>query len=547
MARQSTTPVAFGRTIRKDDVVAMTSGRAGKIVPIDYIPLLRGDSASGRVGVDVELAEMPRPLLNGVTANFQAWFVPKTAHPQFAGYDEFMNSYNGETIRALGQADRSPPDFFMTTQADELTYQDDLEIIKTLGIHLQGKGDGNTRFFNTDLIDAYNLIVNFRLAAHSSKLTRRDYASENLLNSTKLAPAFWPSNRRTRIVPDYERALVIGALDLDVAAGQIPVEGIRRTGGAPGTPQTISGSFGGSSVRIGTNGTSDLFFDIGVGDVSEIFADMTGQTVGISLADLDRARESVAFGKLRASMAGNDTTGFDSDEAILAELMQGFSVPEDHWNRPWLLDSKRTTFGMLERHATDAANLNDSVTTGRASAQLSLNVPRNDIGGVIIVTVEVLPERLDERQLDDWIRYTTPEQLPNALRDVQRVEPVDQVFKRRIDARHTDGNSLYGYEPMNDVWNREFTRLGGAFYQEDPANPWTEQRQAIWQHNVVDPEYTSDHYVCPEDFPHDVFSDTTADAFEIVVRHSVRISGLTQFGDVLNENNDDYLEVTSEE
>lgn len=37
-----------------------------------------------------------------------------------------------------------------------------------------------------------------------------------------LKPAIWPPNRMHNIVPDYERALVMGALELDVSAGNIP-------------------------------------------------------------------------------------------------------------------------------------------------------------------------------------------------------------------------------------------------------------------------------------------------------------------------------------
>lgn len=76
MARQSTTPVSFNKSTRKDTAVLMSSARAGVVAPIAYIPLLPGDSASGRVGIDVALKEMPKPLLNAVHANVQAWFVP---------------------------------------------------------------------------------------------------------------------------------------------------------------------------------------------------------------------------------------------------------------------------------------------------------------------------------------------------------------------------------------------------------------------------------------------------------------------------------------
>ena len=141
---------------------------------------------------------------------------------------------------------------------------------------------------------------------------------------------------------------------------------------------------------------------------------------------------------------------------------------------------------------------------------------------------------------DEFLFCLQPDDLPNALRDVQRVEPVDLVLNRRIDARHATPNALYGYEPMNDKWNRDFTRLGGDFYMGTPGGGWTENRSNIWQTEIVNPSFSGTHYLAPSPFPHDVFSDTEGSAFEFVCRHEVRINGLTQIGDVLAENNDDY-------
>jgi hypothetical protein len=542
MARQSNTPVAFNRTTRSDNGAVMTSGRAGLCYPVDYIPLLRGDSCSGSFTIDINLAEMPKPLMNGVQLNVQAWFVPKAAHPQFAGYDEFMHSYQEENINALGDTSRTPPPFFNVINNDtNINTIRNSEMFKHLGLHMTP-----SHWHHSDLIDAFNLIYNFRLAAHSSRLTRRQYVAENLANSVALPPAFWASSRFTNVVPDYERALIVGTLDLDVEAGRLPLEGFfaGSASGGSALPLTTDDpdDWKGTSVGTSPGGNyRDVYVkDEGGGDVRTLFADMVGSTVGVTLADIDKARTTQAFAKLRTAYAGNDATGFDNDDAIVAELMQGFSVPADQFKRPWLLSAKRVPFGFVERHATDAANLDDSVSVGMTSTTLSLNVPRQDTGGVIVITVEVVPERLDERASDEWMYVTSPAQLPDALRDVQRVEPVDPVISRRLDTLHTSPFDVYGYEPMNMQWQRSYTRLGGKFYQSDPTTPFTEARAGLWQTGIIDPEYNETHYLCPADFPHDVFSDTAGDAFELVARHSVAISGLTQMGDVLAENNDDY-------
>lgn len=549
MARQSTTPVPFENSLRPDDDVAMTSGRAGVVQPLGYIPLLAGESMSGRVGIDIKLAEMPRPLLNAVTANFQAWFVPKSAYPQFPGRDELNHSMTGDVIKSLGAVDRAPPAYFTTISGATLVTAAGSAMFKALGLHVP---TGST--INTDLIDAFVLVYNFRLAAHSSRLTRRNYASENIAVATALPPAFWPSGRFAHVVPDYEIALIQGSLDLDVLAGSLPVDGL-----AFAVPGTSAGA--GATMRKSapladetsvlnkwwaTSGTGVWVEGNGVTGAAakpELYAKMSGQTVSVTLSDIDVARLRQAYAKLHTAYAGNDATGFDNDDTLVALLMQGIDPGEDNFKRPWLLDSKRVPIGFAERFATDGASLDQSVTMGRASVTLSLNVPKTPVGGMVIYTVEVLPDRIDERMSDEFLLCTTFNDLPNPLRDIQRTLPVDFVLNRRLDALHTTPAGLYGYEPMNHKWKRDRTRMGGVFFEGTPGAVVTESRAGLWQTDIVNPTFTGTHHLAPVPFPHDVFSDTLADAFECVSRHSCVIVGNIQFGDVLAEANDDYAAV----
>lgn len=548
MARQNQSPVAFQRSRRMDTTQIMTSGRAGKFVPVTYIPVLRGDSLAGNFQATIELKDMPRPLENAVMVNWQAWYVPKSAHPQFSGYDEFLAAYQGKPIKALGQADRAPQSFFKTlVPAAQVAAAGNSEFAKTLGLHFNSNVP-----INVDLFDAFSLIYNFRLAAHSSRLARRKYYEEDAAESGKLPRAFWPTGRFSRVVPDYERALVVGALDLDVAAGRVPVSGL---GVGPTaaynfaqrdiveTPRAGQPAQRSARTSSEANSAANPLVVVDADGKPNVWAEMTGYGITTSLADIDKARTTQAFAKLRTAYAGNDTTGFANDDAIVADLMQGLTVPEEMFNRPWLLDSKRVPFGFDEIPATDGASLGKQVVNGFSTVSLSLNLPVQNTGGVIIVACEVLPERLDERQSDEWINVRFVSDLPDALRDIQRTEPVDQVLNRRLDAKHASPAGLYGYEPMNDKWNRQATRLGGAYYQPNPGAPVTEQRIGIWQADVVNPTFTGDHFLAPENFPHYVFSDTAGPAFEISARHVCTITGLTQIGDVLAENGDDYNEV----
>lgn len=552
MARQSTAPLPYQHSNRVDNMARMTTARAGRVDLIDFIPVLRGDSVGGSAEIQLQLNHMPKPLLNAVIGNVQAWFVPHSALPRFSGWDEFIAAYHKQVIKAHGHVDRNPPALFQPISVAPGQTIHTSTILRTLGVHIGGFGNINNTVF-----DAYSLVYNFRLEAHSSKLTKRPYYVDNPAVAVEPARAFWPQNRFSRVVPDYERALVMGQMQLDVIAGQLPVSGISAIGvdddttGSrldAGIQQTISGN---SRTMItspeGTTrvGLSFKAYADDTGPVSEIVAEMAGQTVVATLQDIDKARTTQAMAKARSAMAGIDGSGYLGENTILAELMQGLSARDLDYRRPWLLGQQMVTFGMLERHATDSAGLDDSVSIGRAAVRVPLNLPQQDSGGVIIITCEVLPERVYERQGDAWLGVLDSDQLPQADRDVLRPEPVDIVPNWRVDAKHSNPGQVYGFEAMNDKWNREAIALGGAFFQPTPGSTsYNEARAALWVPEIVNPVYNRDHFLAPSPFPHDVFSDTEAHAYQAVVRRSCVIRGLTQIGDVLVEDNSDFEAVS---
>jgi len=549
--RQNSVPVTFNQTVRSDNQQVLTSGLAGKVIPVACVPFLRGDSAAGRMSFNLQLAEMPKPLENQVMARVQAWVVPRPALPQFESTAEYQHSYQETDITKMGASARTPAALFGTVGTGAIAAAQSSAFFISLGICLQPSTE-----INVDYIDAYNLVQNFRIAAHSTKITRYDYYSEDAVTSLQLKPAIWPPNRVHSIVPDYEQALVVGGLDLDVLAGSLPISGagLSNIGATPvSTPVKSTGGVDESitswkidNTTAAGNARLHVEEDPDNAGYPNLYAEMAGATIGTSLADIDKARTSNAFAKLRASYAGTNFSGYNNDDVIVSELMQGFRVDDELFNRPWLIDSKTVLFGMNERHATDAANLDDSVSTGSAGVELSINVPRMEYGGILIATVEVMPERLYPRQSDEYLYQTAPNDLPNALRDAQIVEPVDTVLNREIDTLHTTPNGIFGYQPLNGKWKREYTRLGGEFRALTPGATVTAARTAIWQPEYIDPVFTSDHWLCPSPFPQDVFSVPDDHCVNIAVDQRITISGLTQFGDELVEDNSDYIETTTE-
>ncbi len=155
MARQNTAPVMFNRTVRPDDVTLMSSGRAGVVQMLGYVPLFAGDSCSGQVGIDLELKDMPRPLRNAVYLRAQAWFVPKSSHPQFSGADELYHSMAGKPIKAYLSSDRTPPAFHNLVPAGSKAAVAATEFYKALGVHID-----TTQPLHSDLPDAFTIVYN---------------------------------------------------------------------------------------------------------------------------------------------------------------------------------------------------------------------------------------------------------------------------------------------------------------------------------------------------------------------------------------------------
>lgn len=545
MIKHDTTPLSFPRTLRQDNQSILTSGKAGEVIPFGFIPLFREDSATGRVTVAAELAEMPKPLENAVIGRLQTWFVPRPSLPQFSGLDEYTHAYQGKNITQLGAAGRTPPALFDTISHSAVyATANGSEFMRATGLTVEA-----SETTNTDYVDAYILVQNFRLAAHSSKMTRYDYYQENNTTALQLKPAFWPRNRFHSVVADYEQALVVGSMDLDVSAGQVPVSGVGMSAtisgpgtysvvwsdGADLTPDSTGDAIQSTNFLMQTDGTKP-----------QVFAEMAGQTVTTTLASLDMARKQQSFAKAIAAMDGNQYSGFNNDDVLILDLMNGFTVPKELLNRPWLLDNKTGVFGMRERHATDAANLDDSVTVGNLTLSTSINVPKAAYGGIIFSTFEFMPERLFPRASDEYMKVTTEAQLPNALRDSLNPEPVEIVVNGEIDTAHTTPGGTFGYRELNGKWNRERTLMGGDFQALTPGVHATAARTAVWQPEYIDPVLTSDMWLCPHPFPQDVFSVPANDTVILSVRVDCAISGLTQFGERLVENNSEFADITTE-
>lgn len=520
-----TGPIKVQRSVRRDRGRVLTSADAGKILPIKYIPMLREDAVRrGRVRLNFEMMETAEMLMNGINVHVYAHYVPMLAFDRFNGsMDELNKSYQKEN----GIGGSVVPYFNTVTSAAALdtTAGDAATFLQTMGIHTQAST------LNTTVVEAYNAIVNHRRKARSASLTTRT------ATDWSLAEAFW-GLENNHIVPDFDQKLVDGEVSLTGLTFQAPIR---------------SSGFGGSTSYAYANTVADgtvynnLYAVAGESEVdgdemlwTDVYAELTsGGNATMSLADIEQAKKTVAFTKLRSMYDGID------DEHIIDLLMEGIRVPEETMKQPILLSKASTMIGYNQRYATDAANLDTSVTNGFATVDMTLRTPQMNTGGVILITAEIVPEQMWERKKDYYLYETDTDNLPNYLRDYLDPEKVSVVKNDHLDVNHSTPNGTFGYAPLNHEYMRDMVNIGGKYYR--PANDaFDEDRAKIWTAETTDPTLSDDFYLV-DSLHKKVFADQNADAFEITCLSDVEITGNTVFGERLLEADatSDYEAITN--
>lgn len=519
-----TTPISVEKSARLETIRNITSCRAGWIVPLAFVPLLREDRVSrGELRVSFDMAETLHPLLNSVNVKVMAHFVPHLAFDRFDGFDSFNRSYQG-----IAEPTGGVIPFFR-----QGTFIKTASIWNKLGVQWP-----ENAAINDAPIEAYNALVNFR------RRSRTDQLPERLSTDTSLAEAFWKNTTMAHIVPDWDQAAMDGEVELQFATDILRVGGVGRkaAGTVTGklTNQSAIDSAGGTrnyAVAVPPSNVEYLFETNSVG-TPMLFAQLADAGVKLSLANLELAKQTAAFAKLRDRFDGLD------DEHIIDLLMEGIRVPDAALKQPILLDSKSAIFGMSERHAMDGDNLDMSYTTGQTTVALRFRTPPMNTGGLVLITAEIVPEQLYERQLDTYLATTNPATLPNFMRDYLDPEKVEMVPNKFVDVHHGTPSGVFGYAPLNHGWRRSLTHAGGKFYRPNP-DTFVEDRMRFWSADQVNPTLADDFYMV-SDLPHSVFADTVSDPFEVVTLGQVSIIGNTVFGDPLSEDANSYEEVMSE-
>jgi hypothetical protein len=457
--------------------------------------------------------ETAERLSSGISVCFYAHFWPFLAAERFDGMDNFNRSY-----QKVAESSGSVTPFFET-----VNYSASDAFWSTLGVHAAAGGA-----INASPLEAYNGIVNYRRKARSKSLPERTK------HDATLAEAFWRNNNMSHIVADFDQAKI---------DGEVPITGLtfgglsstyRGSSNASGYDVTGSVQTSSASYVVGAQPTvsgSKLIWD-------DISMEMSEGGATLSLANIEMVKKTAAFARIRSNYDGID------DDHILDLLMDGVAVPEEYQKQPILLAKSETQFGYSQRFASDAANLDESVTTGVAQGRLNIRCPQTNTGGIIMITAEIVPEQLYERKKDYFLYATDTDHLPSTLRDELDPEKVSVVKNSHVDVLHSTPDGTFGYSYLNHEWDRNLVNVGGKYIR--PVNDaFDEDRQKIWTTEVADPALNAD-FLLSGTLHKKVFADTVADSFEITALGGMEISGYTVKGQALQEATDDYSEIVSQ-
>jgi hypothetical protein len=473
--------------------------------------------------------------LNGIAVTAHVWLVPHLALEQFNGsIDRLNKAYTGTQ-----DVDGVVPTYFEknkywngsarvtdATPDDFDTAGDTAAFYKLMGIHTVGD-------VNNTLVQCYNVTTNQRYQYMSKSLPMRDEFDHSLAKAT------WPLNQLKYIVPDFDERFVNGEATISGLTFKAPIvaEHYGDAGGRKAPTQTALPTYDATDVE-GTGGNSlsqtQLFDDI--------WAELTsGGTAKLSLADLENARKTAAFAKIRAKYSERVT-----DDEIIDLFMSGIQVPAAAMKEAMLLQKVTVPMVYDQQYATDAANLDDSVTRGYATVDLNFKTPRMNTGFTVLVTLEVVPEQLYERKQDCWMSTTTVDELPDFLVDYLDPQKIETVQNKYVDVNHTDGDGIFGYAPLNYKWmDRKSVNVGGKYHR--PANDvYDENRARIITAETSSSMTLNDDFYLVSGLHKKMFADQITDGLEVSGRAAVKITGNTVFGPALQEATNDYDVIDAE-
>jgi len=174
------------------------------------------------------------------------------------------------------------------------------------------------------------------------------------------------------------------------------------------------------------------------------FAELADNGITISLANIELARKTQAFAKIRERYT-------ELPETFLIDmLMRGLSILIKHIGFRcmsvvvWFHSCKQS----VSRRRR--GSMDDTAVNGATKVSIPVRIPQVHTGGILMVTAEVTPEQLWERKKDYFLHSTDVSEFPDYLRDYLDPQKVDVVLNSDVDTAHATPNGTFGYR--RDEW-----------------------------------------------------------------------------------------------
>ncbi|AXH76151.1 MAG: hypothetical protein [Microviridae sp.] len=489
--------------------------RGGKLMPVNVVPVIGGESGMLSQSVMVELDPIAGRLLNPVTVEMTAVFVPLQAMEHTRWPSDDTKSVTELIRRRLDSGE----DLYPLEAPNEVTDRLRIHPRMVAGVP---KVSSSVRI-------AHNAAVNFL------RKRRYTYAAQRLPGDITISPAILSQtvlDRMNAVLDPEER--VNGFVPFDLPTLTLPVEGIgvREAAGAiapgynpaSGSVVETGGDFASPETKVTTSSSGSdanpvmALTAAGVPDVNVVFG---GQTSGISLTDMYNAETQDKL--VRYFRRVIDANPIDGEEQIL-RWCYGLSM--DTARNPWVIAERTISLGMDYSEATDGVSLLNDVARSKLMGNISFSapVPKTELGGMIVTFLSVKPDEVLEGQPHPIL--TEGVSMPNRAADMLKIDPVP-VTMREIDTSVPSGSetSIAFYTGYNEL-KRLYVDYGFSLHL-DPAD--IENRSALWQLKIP-PSVTPSNILYPADLDHYPFADNLAEVARYQINSSFAAKTPLVFG-----------------
>lgn len=482
--------------------------RAGKLYPTAAVRIRGNEGGVISQRVILELDPILGRLRSQVTADMTVVYVPLQA------IDALMEpaaAYAGMTEVVREKLLTGNPLFSFENETD-ISRAMDIEPISISG----------AKRVSAMIRPAHNAAVNL--------LRQKRYHKAALLGAA--SSVITPAILRETVLDKFNAALdpddrINGTVQLSLPTMRLPVDGIYTTGSTPvyAAGQALRGTTAANDMTSTSPASSDraavplntatpnaVAIKVTGGSPAtvrpDVYAQLNGTTAGnVSLLDFYNAEKmDMRVREMREIIEKYPEFG----EEMVLRWAHGLQV--DTGKTPIILAERMAVFGREIVSPTDTSGVvNDTMRSYMAvEMNVTVPVPRSELGGVIITFITVRPDETFDNQPDP--DFTETVTLDNYLADEMSLDPVP-VTMRQLDSGVplADETTVAFYTGLNAL-KQNYISYGLARNMDENT---VENRNSIWQIKVP-MSVTPENILYPVNMSHRPFADQNADVVSVM-------------------------------